>query len=217
MFPPPGDENSLTISATNFTCAGENGCHGDRTASGAYVGISGAHHGKTTVATIAEVTTVAGSFRWLKGVRGFENDDATDPWRNKDATIHNEYYGKHGVTGEGASATTATNGTISELCAECHGNFHSEADIGGSSVSPFKRHPTDVKLKSTGEYASYTTYSVQAPVARASITTVNQTANGTVTPGTDIVMYLSCHYAHGGPNDDLLRWSYSTMVAGVVS
>ncbi|HIC92409.1 MAG TPA: hypothetical protein EYP21_10200 [Syntrophaceae bacterium] len=36
----------------------------------------------------------------------------------------------------------------------------------------------------------------------------------TVTPGTDQVMCLSCHRAHGSPYADMLRWNYSHMIAG---
>ncbi|QJA05750.1 hypothetical protein FVE67_02585 [Thermosulfurimonas marina] len=35
-----------------------------------------------------------------------------------------------------------------------------------------------------------------------------------MTPGSDAVMCLSCHYAHAGPYPDMLRWDYRTCVAG---
>jgi cytochrome c553 len=214
MFPPPGDEHSNTMIASDFTCSGSLGCHGNRTVTDPYNAVTGGHHGNVTVATTgSNPSTVATSYRFLLGVRGFENDDATNPWENYNTIIHNEYWGADAGP-EATKTTPGTYGTISGLCAECHGNFHGVADIGGAATSPFKRHPTDIKLLSTGEYASYTTYSVEAPVARASITTINQSANQTVSPGTDIVMCLSCHYAHGSANADILRWDYNLMIAG---
>ncbi|MBU4209516.1 MAG: hypothetical protein KKD12_07595 [Proteobacteria bacterium] len=55
---------------------------------------------------------------------------------------------------------------------------------------------------------------VVAPVARVNITTVNEAANATVTPGTDVVMCLSCHGAHATAYADILRWDYTGMVTG---
>lgn len=217
MFPPPGDEFTQTgITATSFTCAGAYGCHGDRTVADPYNAVTGGHHGNVTVAVgtaaAAKPTTVATSYRFLLKVKGFENDHATYPWENYSSTIHNEYFGKDQAVE--STVSDPTDGTISGLCAECHGNFHGVVDIGGSATSPFKRHPTDIKLLGTGEYASYTTYSTEAPVARATIITINVAANQTVVPGTDIVMCLSCHYAHGSANADILRWNYANMIAG---
>jgi len=104
-----------------------------------------------------------------------------------------------------------TSNTISGFCGTCHQNFHILADIGGNTSSPFIRHPTDVVLKATGEYSAYTAYSTEAPVARP---TVYNNPSPTVTPGTDVVMCLSCHGAHGTDYPDILRWDYSDMIAG---
>jgi len=68
-----------------------------------------------------------------------------------------------------------------------------------------------VVLKATGEYSAYTAYSTEAPVARP---TVYDNPSPTVTPGTDVVMCLSCHGAHGTDYPDILRWDYSEMIAG---
>ena len=55
-----------------------------------------------------------------------------------------------------------------------------------------------------------------APVARP---TVPATSSSTVVAGGAgdtgaIVMCLSCHRAHGSPENDLLRWDYSSIQAG---
>ncbi len=192
-----------TADSQELTCAGTRGCHGTRDAAD-FGGIKGAHHNNTDVAATQATapTTVGNSFRFLAGIKGLEDAN----WEyNAIASTHNEYYGK------ADNGSYGDKGTISYLCAECHGAFH--ADIGRSS-SPWTRHPTDIVLPASSEYNAYTAYSVEAPVARASL--VGLTAN-TVTPGTDIVMCLSCHRAHGTPEPDLLRWTYTGMVAGGTS
>lgn len=82
---------------------------------------------------------------------------------------------------------------------------------GGGGHSPFIRHPTDLSLPVTGEYASYPVYNVNAPVVRLLVPAVSSSA---ITPGSDAVMSLSCHVAHASDFHDMLRWDYSTMVAG---
>ncbi len=137
---------------------------------------------------------------------------------------HNEYYGrstpvKLGCAGgtyscHGDGGVQAPTGTISQFCATCHGNFHTldtgrSDGVGISPSSPFIRHPTDLSLPSSGEYADYNNgtmiYSNMAPVARL---TVYTGPSSSVSPGTDAVMCLSCHRAHGSPYPDMLRWDY---------
>jgi predicted CXXCH cytochrome family protein len=171
--------------------------------------MKGAHH--TDDSTI-DGNSVGSSYRFLKGVHGLENP--TTAWRNVSATDHNEY---KGATSQGASSRTSpVNNTISGFCAECHGYYHgSAADETGGSVSPWKRHPTDFSLPSSGEYASYTTYSVVAPVARTNPSSIS----GTVNPGgtsDDIVMCLSCHGAHATANYKLMRWDNKANMSGCV-
>jgi len=194
-----------------LTCAGQYGCHGSHGATG---GITGAHHGNTggtaTQAGLAGApTTIGSSYRFLAGIRGLEQSQ----WNwNESASSHNEYFGVDSPANrDQASVTYANKDTISFSCAECHGFFHSRIDDTTAGTSPWLRHPTDIALKGTGEYTNYTAYSTQAPVARP---TVYGSSNGTVAPGVDIVMCLSCHRAHGSPEPDLLRWTYSSMVAG---
>lgn len=234
MFPPPGDEYAQGITAANFTCGGVYGCHGDRTAADSYAAVKGSHHVNDTVlkfgASLDETAqggTTALSYRFLKGVKGAEASN----WQNTDANNHNEYKGAtDGV--EAGSATTPGGGTISGLCAECHGNFHGPRAVGSditnnAAGSPWLRHPTDIILPNSSEYQYYNggagggaaaPYSVNAPVARAN--TINNanypSPKNTATPGTDdaIVMCLSCHMVHGSANADILRWNYEDISAG---
>ncbi len=233
---PPGSikqsyHDELIVNDSNLTCAGENGCHGNRVIDqgSGLPALKGAHHGnEDDQLNIAD--SVSNSYRFLLGVKGFENP--TDKWQNVDANSHNEYYGATtppalgcggGETNcHGGSGIVSPNNTISGFCGTCHGNFHGLTGgsgggtsdgigIGGDAFSPFKRHPSDIVIKNSGEYAAYTTYSVEAPVGR---TTVPDVASGTVVPGTDVVMCLSCHAAHATKYPDLLRWDYDDMIAG---
>lgn len=184
-----------------LTCAGEHGCHGDRSMGDELNAIRSAHHANDLGGI--DGSSVGLSYRFLDGILGKEDSD----WEQDNInTSHNEYQGAldFGITT-----------TISYLCGQCHGNagdggFHNSGGVGSSS--PWLRHPTDISLRNTGEYANYTTYSMVAPVARPNPDGVLVTTQ--VTPGTDIIMCLSCHRAHGSPYFKLMRWDYKNWPPG---
>ncbi len=237
LYAPPGGinqsfhNNGYNVNTDNLTCAGENGCHGWRIwASGnsGISGIRGAHHSNVDGACNT-ADAVANSYRFLFSVKGYEDSD----WQyTVSSSDHNEYYGiatpiKLGCAGgtyschdSNTGSVYAPDGTISQFCATCHGNFHTLATstsdgVGPTASSPFIRHPTDLSLPNSGEYAQYNNgtliYSLAAPVARLS---VPSSPGSTVAVGSDAVMCLSCHYAHAGPYPDALRWNYNTCNAG---
>jgi len=185
-----------TTAYTQLTCAGQYGCHGNRTAGNDDIaGVKGAHHTDDTGGITG--ASVGLSYRFLDSILGKEDSD----WEHDNTNnSHNEYKGSTG---------TATD-TISYLCATCHGKFHrwqgGAPEVG--TASPWLRHPTDVVLKGTGEYANYITYSLVAPIARPDPTNVADTT--VVTPGRDIIMCLSCHRAHGSPYYKMIRWDYKS-------
>ncbi len=196
---PPGG-SAMT---SQLTCAGEFGCHGDRSSGkDNFTGMYQTHH-KDDTGGITGATT-GESYRFLNGILGKEDSD----WEQDNSnSSHNEYKG---------STITSTE-TISYLCATCHGNLHTWQ--GGSlevgTASPWLRHPTDVILNSSGEYASYIAYSMTAPVARQN---PDSATAALVTPGSDIVMCLSCHRAHGSPYYKMLRWDIkSSTIATAIS
>jgi hypothetical protein len=148
---------------------------------------------------LGSLTNVADNYRFLLGIGGREDADWEYDVVN---TSHNEYQGAIGFT---------ISTTISYLCGECHGNsggggFHNSTGVG--TTSPWLRHPTDIILPSDAskEYKDYTSYSMVAPVARPNPDSVPDTTK--VTPGTDIVMCLSCHRAHASPYFKMMRWDY---------
>lgn len=227
---PPGYSQAATYGRpaswdmTKFTCGGTYGCHGDPGEEDEFAAISGAHHGDDSCLKLATYddaeagTDVPKSYRFLLGIKGIEDDDREyQPL----STEHNVYKGEDRTTD--AISSTAT---ISYLCAQCHGDFHSgTGNLGMASNgigSPWIRHPTDYDMGnvSTKEYGGYGhpgqavgTYSVIAPVAW-----VNLAASMALTPVTfaddTVVTCISCHRAHGTPVDDLLRWNYVGMDAG---
>jgi hypothetical protein len=182
---------------------------------------------------------VADGYRFIPGLKGYGNE--TTRWENVSPTEHNEYYGNNAGTfglapeptsgcgtchiqghAGGGSSRSAFNSTLrvpgnsmSGFCSTCHGNFHSagaDGDYVDNGVSgAFLRHPSDYVIPNENEYAAYTTYDLSAPVARPSLYTAS---NATVTPGTDMVMCLSCHEAHGSANDYILRFDYTAQTAG---
>lgn len=99
---------------------------------------------------------------------------------------------------------------MSSFCSACHGIFHKNIEAAGDLAQDnWIRHPVDVTINDKGgEYTAYDfigAYDPSVPVAFLSNTP--STANG-------VVFCLSCHRAHGSPNPSMLRWDYTTMVAG---
>jgi predicted CXXCH cytochrome family protein len=208
--------------SSQLNCAGQLGCHGKHDVVGDFPGIKGAHHGNTGIATTQanNPTTVGGSFRFLSGINGLEHSQ----WNWGETTgLHNEYNGDNNTANRNQSYTTYANKrTISYLCAECHGYYHSQID-DTTTGTPWLRHPTDIVLgRGAGtEYIAYNpdagnAYSLEAPVARP---TVPATSSAIVLPNDSsgdtgaIVMCLSCHRAHGSNQADILRWDYTAMIA----
>jgi predicted CXXCH cytochrome family protein len=144
-----------------------------------------------------------------------------------------------------ASTMRVPKHSMSGFCATCHGVFHSAGDSGDTYTyntstgesdlvesdyvdngvsGAFLRHPSDWTIPDRDEYSAYTAYDVSAPVARVDISIygsgdpqVAGSSSNTVVAGTDMVMCLSCHYAHGSDQDYMLRFDYTTMTAGTYS
>ena len=140
-------------------------------------------------------------------VTGVEDDD----WEQETSIDHNWYKGYAGPLV--ASATLKDTKTISTFCGGCHKEFHRKSNqffTGIGDTGAWIRHPTDIALPLTGEYAAYkakTGYSTEAPVAFTDPSNPSDTTGG-------VVMCLSCHRPHGSDQPDMLRWDYKTMVAG---
>jgi predicted CXXCH cytochrome family protein len=165
------------------------------------------HHANDHEYMVGGLVTTAeqGWYRFLSGhsdgeglgVEGFEDGD----WQKTVlSTDHNEYLGNQLAGGSGF----VLGGTTTAYCTGCHGRFH----INQGSQSPWLRHPSDAVLPGTGEYLSYAAYDPIVPVARPSLPS---SPSATVTPGTDMVMCLSCHRAHASPFFKMMRWDYKSL------
>ncbi len=196
---------------SQLTCDGVNGCHGDVTN-----GISGSHHnninGGSMLATTSGNQGQGNHFRFLQGIKGYENVDFEyDAITVPGTTGHNKYKGEIRVT----DAVTAHD-TMTYFCSSCHGEFHANnggggagLSSGGSMASPWVRHPVDIKLPASAPYTGYADYDVTVPMAYADTTTA-PAANDIQASG--IITCLTCHVAHGSTYADLLRWDYSSYV-----
>lgn len=199
---PPGGE----ALAKALQCAGTNGCHGNNTIADQLNSLEKGHH--SNVQGVVDGKTVGGSYRFLLGVRGIEDED----WEwTVSATDHNLYAGEDRV----AERNPPSAASMSGFCAKCHGDFHnstsgkSSAGEGGSKgfTSPWLRHPNDYDMAQGGGYDGYTAYDSKAPLART-IGTMSAGSKSSVAANQRIIMCLTCHRAHGSPNYAMLRWNY---------
>lgn len=198
------------------TCAGTYGCHGRTDTADQYVSARGGHHGDDTQ---TDGSTFEKSYRMLNGVAGKEWNTAGSiggKWEFKPTNSkHNQYKGIDRL-----SETDINSSTISYLCGQCHGDFHSGTGNLGHG-SPWLRHPTDYDMGNTdtgSEYRSYntdgSTYSVVAPVASSDVTTVLATID--FVNNKAIVTCISCHRAHGSKYYKLMRWDNKANMSGCV-
>lgn len=198
----PGRGSNTDLGGTCEDChatlatvgSGCNGCH------------FAAHHKSGSAST--ETDEEDGWYRFLTG--GVMVDDASvdgvvgiedSNWEQNPAN-HNIYKGvDEGYIAQGGAAHE---NSIGAYCTGCHGDFHHVNGGRDGILSPegaWIRHPSDVILPDTGEYADYE-YTALAPVAYEDVSS----GSGT---GAELVTCISCHRPHGSPYPDMLRWDYS--------
>jgi len=207
----PGNANTCASSCHETLATSAGGCEGCH--------LGAAHHNNST-----GKVTAAPWFRWLAkcnngvadathGVAGIEDDD----WDYETTIDHNEYLG---VDGGHDATQSISNHNMSAFCSGCHGNFHIQ-NTEAAGTGSWTRHPSDAVIPASGEYdnafgsvggGAAGNWDPTVPVARPNLGTIADTTK--VNPGTDMVMCLSCHVAHGSPFPDMLRWDYDLMVLG---
>lgn len=198
---PPGG----TALASQLTCAGATGCHGNRSDTvNDYSAMSGTHHN-------AAGASAASGYRYLDGIEGGE--DAEWEWQ-ADTSNHNVYRG----VARSVDDDTIPAISISDLCEFCHGNFHNDDAGGGdtgvagtSFASPWIRHPVDYAMPVAGDYDDYNTYSVIAPVG---VTNIDGGYSFDTATNDRIITCITCHRAHGTPYPGLMRWDYKSWPGG---
>jgi hypothetical protein len=188
--------------ATQLTCAGTLGCHGEHGAGlNSDAGIRGFHHGSKT------------GYRYLQFYDGTTHTSiqgkGSSDWEKGGATSgnHNVYFAMNGID-------ATSNDSINALCALCHGDFHGGTDV--KSGSTWTRHPTENLLSdATGwTMASVTVDYENNPFSFNGADYTAATSNAAYTTTGARVACISCHRAHGTANNDILRWDYATMTAG---
>lgn len=151
------------------------------------------------------------AYRFLQGHtndnRYVEGLEETNWEQNPSSNVHNEYKGYNNFA-PNSEKLEITHG-MSSYCMGCHDDFHDQQNASSEWI----RHPSDAILPDEGEYAAYTVFNPEAPVARPNLTGYTEPSS-VVTPETDMVMCLSCHRPHGSPYKDMLRWNYDDTVAG---
>jgi hypothetical protein len=198
-YTPPGYDGSTDWDSTKkLRCAGTYGCHGSHDSKATSdEGIAGFHHGSTAYRFLE---VAAGNVGAGTAVDGIGSDD----WEKGGATTTNHNLYK----------SDASNG-ISKYCANCHGDFHGDANT--KSGSTWIRHPTDADIPDAWDITlNVDELVLYNPFAFTSFTGMStKTMTGYDETDTDAkVMCLSCHRAHATDQNDILRFDYSTQQAG---
>jgi hypothetical protein len=123
----------------------------------------------------------------------------------------------------GASTVPDTTGTVYDsesmngVCSTCHPNFHGGANqgyadlttIASAALTAWVRHPTDISLSEVdavnmANYNYTNNYGTVATAAQRNLLPLGTSTSGNA----DTIMCITCHYSHGGPYNDLLRFAY---------
>jgi len=203
---PPGYNATPTWyqgTTNGLGCAGVNGCHGSQTIADPMAAIKGGHHGTAEYGYRILAAYNGGVPAAVDGIGAADYEkaliaavSATAGDRSTTATTHD-----HNVYKAAAAGTD----TISQLCANCHGQFHSETTSGGAWI----RHPTDVVLPEDWD-----------PQQDTIVTDLDVKYNPfgfvdtAVETGNKYATCLSCHRAHGSGNADILRFAYTDAESG---
>jgi hypothetical protein len=95
----------------------------------------------------------------------------------------------------GTAATAVHPNKFNQFCAQCHGNFHGDANTIGSAPGLFQRHPTTgVSAAATTLWRTAAAFDPATMAAKGNW--VDGAAKTTFEPGC-----VTCHKAHGTGND----------------
>ncbi|MBU0730332.1 MAG: hypothetical protein KKE17_14250, partial [Proteobacteria bacterium] len=212
-----GCHTSLTLTDAETDGGRTNGCRGCHQ--------SVLHHAPQQAEGTVPVA-INGWYRFLNAptahdlVGGGPVHGIEDPnWeQTPDKDTHNVYYGGTGNDNEDPQS-------MGKYCSGCHYNFHADGDNtnesffgvdngGNTATEVWFRHPADAVIPNSSEYTSYVEYDPLVPVGRQEKADIATVAMDVVRPGTDKVICVSCHRAHGSAYPDMLRWDYTGMETG---
>lgn len=217
MVPPGGNGGSTEAAVTiagYFTCANCHDAHGTlSTQSGIneYRNLLGniisQGDGKSWSSDIA--TTYVGS---LAGSASGGSDPGAvrNVWAMANGALNNTYLSDG--SGEGQ---------MSRFCAQCHGKWHEDLTSDNISGNDWRRHPVDHAMVDTSptsgsgitivdwaHYLAVDSYPGNSDAMKVPAVNGGVSAEAFADEPADKVFCLSCHFAHGGPYYDALRWDY---------
>ena len=144
----------------------------------------------------------------------FVNGVAIWPVYKDDPTLpeNNNVYDGVGVEG------------MAGFCAQCHSYWHEDKEPNNIAGEDWRRHPVDKVISDsdvsgagvdTIDWSYYSTIpnGFKVPAANGDSTDLTQEFYFADSDNEDKVFCLSCHFAHGGPYYDALRWDYLSTVA----
>ena len=232
---PPGGTTTLAA----FSCTSCHDPHGRNTTQSSSNGVNLYRmlRYNTTGATISPmVNPITGMSSWVGGITGevatgnyagVNSTTANHVWPVYNSATQQNVYAAGSVKGDQAGGTAFSN-----FCAQCHQNWHESISTTNASGDDWKRHPVDNPITDTSpnsgagveitRFDNYNTNPVPSPLALGTSTgatklpAMQATGAGAyyfADDAADRVFCLSCHYAHGGPNNDILRWNYTSAVS----
>lgn len=109
----------------------------------------------------------------------------------------------------GRSDNTYDAASMNTFCSTCHGLFHGtgSGDTNLGTYGGWLRHPVNISL---ADADTATSRGYVADYAGAGAPGEDESPLGVGS----VLMCLSCHYAHGSAQADMLAWTYSVMDAG---
>ncbi|MBI5749302.1 MAG: hypothetical protein HZA00_09265 [Nitrospinae bacterium] len=224
---PPGGDTAIT----GFSCTACHDPHGTADANDQGINkFRNLRKSATNAGNNAGVTLTAGDFTsWVGGINGTNFTGVSLPGGSGAGAVAWPVISTT-PTGNSADAANSNSygggstGGISRWCAQCHDNWHEALTTGNldNNSMDWHRHPVDNLLSDTTTTSGAGVTIINT--ANYSVTTAGQylpVASGSganrvfykTNESTDKVMCLSCHFAHGGPYNDNLRWDYTSSVS----
>ncbi|OGP65991.1 MAG: hypothetical protein A3K22_04585 [Deltaproteobacteria bacterium RBG_16_42_7] len=234
---PPGGTAAGGLAISGFTCTSCHDPHGRSGASGSGVNLyRNLKHG-TSMDTqgFGMTNAMAGMSSYVGGIHGTnfagDNSGASNhiwPVMKNAGTSQNVY-------NQGTAAGDQSTGTnFSNWCAQCHSQWHEVIVPANQSAPDWNRHPVDyfvigntstsgagvTKVDFTWYLNGDTNALAPNSPGGSQATKLPMISFGASTKyygitgiGNGRVFCLSCHYAHGGPNFDALRWQHTSTVS----
>lgn len=229
---PPGGINGIA-----FSCTSCHDPHG-RNKSVTSTGNNGVNlyrmlrYSTVTEQGAAMSNPITGMDSWIGGINGLNFEGVNSGTNQHIWPVYNAA-DKQNVYAAGSNKADQSTGTaFSNFCVQCHVQWHESIAPDNKADNDWRRHPVDNPISESGstisgagvtitDFTWYSNSDSNSPLANGSSSGATklpamQSTSGSKTyyadSSDDRVFCLSCHYAHGGPNNDALRWNYTASV-----